>query len=46
VFYEGICMLSLGINMMRINVLILIMISKKMKANIDVLGLECSTNFW
>ena len=39
-FCDDICKLSVGINMTKINVPFLIMISKKMEANINVLGLR------
>jgi hypothetical protein len=38
-FCEDICKMSGGINMVKINVPFLIMISEKMKAEIDVIGL-------
>jgi hypothetical protein len=39
-FCEDVCKLTVGINMVKINVPFIIMISNKMKADIDVLGLR------
>jgi hypothetical protein len=44
-FGQNISKLRVGINMAQIDVPFLMMISEKMKVNINVLGFECITGF-
>jgi hypothetical protein len=45
-FGQNISKLRVGINMAQIDVPFLMMISEKMKVNINVLGFECIIGFW